>query len=155
MLGNRGGAAARGAGVVRGVNPDPAQVRREELLVALGGPPLPCLRAIDTAHRSPEALPAVRERLVHGDFAGALAVVESLLGPGALLRDGPLRDALRSAASRRIDDGLFRSGLVAEHPAARAKRTEQGHRPRTDRRSPRALRSKRGSRQRPRTALTG
>ncbi|MFC8945427.1 MULTISPECIES: hypothetical protein [Streptomyces] len=142
-------------GVLTAVDHHPDQVRREELLVALGGPPLPCLRAIDTAHRSPEALPAVRERLVHGDFAGALAVVESLLGPGALLRDGPLRDALRSAASRRIDDGLFRSGLVAEHPAARATRTEQGHRPRTDRRSPRALRSKRGSRQRPRTALTG
>ncbi|MGJ3559161.1 hypothetical protein ACR6C2_10735 [Streptomyces sp. INA 01156] len=95
----------------------PAQLLREELLVALGGPALPCLRAIDAVHRNPEALPAVRERLGHGDVAGALAVVEKLLGPAAVLRDGPLREELESAASRRVDHGLFRSGLVAVHPA--------------------------------------
>ncbi|MCP2342240.1 hypothetical protein [Actinomadura rupiterrae] len=98
-------------GVLTAVDHDPAQLRREELLVALGGPGLPCLRAIDAVHRSPEALPAVQERLGHGDVSGALAVVEGLLGPAAVLRDGPLRETLESSAARRLDHGLFRSGL--------------------------------------------
>ncbi|WP_149261714.1 hypothetical protein [Actinomadura sp. K4S16] len=107
-------------GVLTAVDHDPAQLRREELLVALGGPALPCLRAIDAVHRAPQALPAVRERLGHGDVSGALAVVEGLLGPGAVLRDGPLREALESSAARRLDDGLFRSGLRPVHtPATR------------------------------------
>ncbi|MYR42201.1 hypothetical protein [Streptomyces sp. SID5910] len=139
-------------GVLTAVDHDAEQVRREELLVALGGPPLPCLRAIDAVHRSPEALPAVRERLAHGDATGALAVVEALLGPGAVLRDGPLRDVLETAAVRRIDHGLFRSGLVAVHPAAGV--VHPGRRPRLDRRMPLAMRRKRGSRARPRTGLT-
>ncbi|MFJ9926983.1 hypothetical protein ACIRU5_13260 [Streptomyces misionensis] len=147
-------------GVLTAVDHDPDQLRREELLVALGGPPLPCLRAIDAVHRNPEALPAVRERLGHGDVTGALAVVEGLLGPGAVLSDGPLRAELESAAARRVDHGLFRSGLVAEHPGARAAGgggvadPYQGHRPRLDRRSrrtPPALLGKRNSRSRPRT----
>ncbi|MGW5665334.1 hypothetical protein ACWEWG_35655 [Streptomyces sp. NPDC003758] len=149
-------------GVLTAIDHDPAQLRREELLVALGGPALPCLRAIEAVHRSPEALPAVRERLGHGDVAGALAVVEGLLGPGAVLRDGPLREELASAAARRIDHGLFRSGLVAEHPAAGAvgdgnalgaRHAEAGHRPRLDRRTPHDMRRKRSSRARPRTGL--
>jgi len=135
-------------GVLAAIDHDPAQLRREELLVALGGPALPCLRAIDAVHRDPEALPAVRERIGHGDVAGALNVVEGLLGPGALLRDGPLREELESAAARRIDHGLFRAGLVAVHPAAGAV-----HRPQLDRRTPPALRPKRSSRARPRTGL--
>ncbi|NEB76240.1 hypothetical protein G3I40_13555, partial [Streptomyces sp. SID14478] len=98
-------------GVLTAVDHDPDQLRREELLVALGGPPLPCLRAIDAVHRTPQALPAVRERLRHGDLSGALTVVEGLLGPAAVLRDGPLRDELESAAARRVDHGLFRAGL--------------------------------------------
>ena len=61
-------------GVLAAIDHDAAQLHREELLVALGGPPLPCLRAIDAVHRSPEALPAVRERLDHGDVAGARVV---------------------------------------------------------------------------------
>ncbi|NEA29902.1 hypothetical protein [Actinomadura bangladeshensis] len=105
-------------GVLTAVDHDPAQLRREQLLVALGGPGLPCLRAIDAVHRAPEALPAVRERLGHGDVSGALAVVEGLLGPGAVLRDGPLRETLESAAARRFDQGLFRSGLRPVHPPA-------------------------------------
>ncbi|RSN66920.1 hypothetical protein [Actinomadura sp. WAC 06369] len=109
--------ALRG-GVLTAVDHDPAQLRREELLVALGGPALPCLRAIDAVHRDPQALPAVRERLGHGDVSGALAVVEGLLGPGAVLRGGPLREALESAAARRLDHGLFRSGLRPAHPPA-------------------------------------
>ncbi|MEU2155762.1 hypothetical protein ABZ532_12250 [Streptomyces sp. NPDC019396] len=141
-------------GVLTAVDHGADQLRREELLVALGGPPLPCLRAIDAAHRSPEALPAVRERLGHGDVAGALAVVEGLLGPNALLRDGPLREALESAVARRVDHGLFRSGLVAVHPAAGVDRASQ-RRPRPDLRMPRAMRRKRGSLTRPRDALTG
>jgi len=149
-------------GALTAIDHDPAQLRREELLVALGGPALPCLRAIDEVHRDPEALPAVRERLGHGDVAGALAVVEGLLGPGAVLRDGPLREELESAAARRIDHGLFRSGLVPGHPAAGEAgggnasgtgRAEPGHRPRLDRRTPSAMRSKRSNRARPRTGL--
>ncbi|WP_328874384.1 hypothetical protein OHT76_32425 [Streptomyces sp. NBC_00287] len=138
-------------GVLTAVDHHPAELRREELLVALGGPPLPCLRAIDAVHRSPEALPAVRERLRHGDVAGALAVVEGLLGPGAMLRDGPLREELESAAARRIEHGLFRSGLVAVHPAAGG--GGDAHRPRLDRRTPPMWRSKRGNRARPRTGM--
>ncbi|MFJ8648587.1 hypothetical protein ACIRNI_21010 [Streptomyces sp. NPDC093546] len=141
-------------GVLTAVDHDPDQLRREALLVALGGPALPCLRAIDAVHRRPEALPAVRERLRHGDVAGALAVVEGLLGPGAVLRDGPLRDELRAAAVRRVDHGLFRSGLVAVHPAAGTRSAEADRRPRLDRRTPLEVRRKRGSRTRPRTGLT-
>ncbi|WP_405597920.1 MULTISPECIES: hypothetical protein [unclassified Streptomyces] len=147
-------------GVLSAVDHDPDQLRREELLVALGGPALPCLRAIDAVHRSPEALPAVRERLRHGDVTGALAVVEGLLGPGAMLRDGPLREELESAAVRRIDHGLFRAGLtdVPAGPgtsrggdASGARHTEAGHRPRLRRDTSLAVRRKRGSRGRPRT----
>jgi hypothetical protein len=93
-------------------------IRREELLAALGGPPLPCLQAVDRAHRRPDCLTGVRERLHHGDVAGALAAVESLLGPGAVLRSGPLRDALETAARRRIAYGLFRAGLDGPSPGS-------------------------------------
>ncbi|MER6677028.1 hypothetical protein [Streptomyces sp. NPDC000983] len=146
-------------GVLAAVDHDPAQLRREELLVALGGPPLPCLRAIDAVHRSPEALPAVRERLAHGDVAGALAVVEGLLGSGAVLREGPLRDALETAAARRVEHGLYRAGLVAGHPGAGGSGGSSGaggaggarRRPRLGRRAPFPLVAKRVGRARPRT----
>ncbi|MBP0458944.1 hypothetical protein [Streptomyces montanisoli] len=149
-------------GVLAAVDHDPEQLRRENLLVALGGPPLPCLRAIAAAHREPEALTAVRERLGHGDVAGALTVVEGLLGPRAVLRDGPLRDELQSVAARLVEHGLFRSGLVAAPPgrgvdkdgsAPVVDHTLAGHRPRLDRRTDRATRAKRNSRSRPRTGL--
>ncbi|MEW2131469.1 hypothetical protein [Streptomyces sp. NPDC005435] len=139
-------------GALTAVDHDPAELRREELLVGLGGPALPCLRAIDAVHRSPEALPAIRERLRHGDTAGALTVVEGLLGPGALLRDGPLRDELESAAAGRIAHGLYRSGLVAVHPAAEAA-WEAGRRPRLGRHAPVPLIHKRDRKNRPRTGL--
>ncbi|WP_433615042.1 hypothetical protein ACQP2P_10390 [Dactylosporangium sp. CA-139114] len=99
-------------GVLSALDHDPAQLRREELLVALGGPPLPCLRAIDLVHRRPERLDDIRARLEHGDAAGALAAVENLLGPNALLRAGALREALEAAARQRILHGLFRNGLT-------------------------------------------
>ncbi|QTD96616.1 hypothetical protein [Streptomyces cyanogenus] len=144
-------------GVLTAVDHAPSELRREELLVALGGPALPCLRAIDAVHRDPEALPAVRERLRHGDTAGALAVVEGLLGPGAALPDGPLREELESAAARRVDHGLYRSGLVTVHPAAEAAQgvahADASRRPRLDRRVPHDLRRKLISRARPRTGL--
>ncbi|MGW5419133.1 hypothetical protein [Streptomyces sp. NPDC003943] len=108
-------------GVLSPLDHDPAELRREELLVALSGPPLPCLRAIDETHRRPDSLGGVRERLDHGDTAGALAVVEGLLGPEAVLRDGPLRDALEAAARRRVTYGLYRTGLIEPtRPAAQA-----------------------------------
>ncbi|MEH1165286.1 hypothetical protein V6V47_07855 [Micromonospora sp. CPCC 205539] len=111
-------------GVLAALDHDPAEVRREELLAALTGTPLPCLRAIDEAHRQPECLPDVRARLDHGDTAGALATVEALLGPDALLRDGTLRDELETAALRRINHGLFRAGLLGAvaHPGGRERR---------------------------------
>ncbi|MFJ6676382.1 hypothetical protein ACIQMJ_35220 [Actinosynnema sp. NPDC091369] len=103
-------------GVVDGIlvplDHDPDEIRREELLVALGGPPLPCLRTIDDAHRHPESLPDVRARLDHGDTAGALAAVETLLGPDASLRSGTLRDELETAHQRRVAHGLYRAGLA-------------------------------------------
>ncbi|WP_333756701.1 hypothetical protein [Streptomyces sp. IBSBF 3352] len=137
-------------GVLTAVDHDPAEVRREELLVALGGPALPCLRAIDAVHRSPEQLPAVRERLRHGDVARALAVVEGLLGPGAVLREGPLREELETAAARRVEHGLFRSGLVPVSPASAD--ADAGAR-RVGRRTPRHAHPKRGKNSRPRTGL--
>lgn len=100
-------------GVLTALDHDPAEIRREELLIALTGTPLPCLQVIDQVHRHPDRLAGIRERLDHGDTAGALAVVESLLGPGARLPDGPLRDDLESAVRRRITYGLFRAGLPA------------------------------------------
>ncbi|MGM7643462.1 hypothetical protein ACSVDM_01065 [Nocardia sp. JW2] len=100
-------------GTLSALDHDPAEVEREELLVALTGVALPCLRVIDAAHRRPDWIDGVRERLDHGDTAGALAVVEELLGAGAVLRDGPLRDALDRAARRRITYGLYRSEIFA------------------------------------------
>ncbi|MEV8443912.1 hypothetical protein AB0425_41615 [Actinosynnema sp. NPDC051121] len=112
-------------GVVDGVlvplDHDPDEIRREELLVALGGPGLPCLQAIDEAHRHPESLVDVRARLDHGDTAGALSVVESLLGPDVLLRGGVLRDELEAAVRRRVAHGLFRAGLVGLGPVQAAR----------------------------------
>jgi hypothetical protein len=92
------------------------ELRREELLVALSGTPLPCLQAIDEAHRGPAELADVRARLDHGDAAGALAVVEALLGPEALLRSGGVREELETAALRRVTHGLFRAGLTGRGP---------------------------------------
>ncbi|MFI6638720.1 hypothetical protein [Streptomyces sp. NPDC050504] len=103
-------------GVLAPLDHHPDELRREELLVALTGTPLPCLRAIDEAHRRPDCLTGVRERLDHGDVAGALAVVEGLLGPEAALRDGPLRDELEAAARRRVTYGLYRAGLIGPAP---------------------------------------
>lgn len=116
--------ACRGArhriGLVNGVltplDHDAAQIRREELLAALTGTPLPCLQAIDEAHRRPEFLPDIRARLDHGDTAGALATVEALLGPNVLLRNGNLREELENAVLRRITYGLFRAGLTGHGP---------------------------------------
>lgn len=103
-------------GVLTSLDHDGAQIRREELLAALTGTPLPCLQAIDETHRRPELLPDIRARLDHGDTAGALATVEALLGPNVLLRNGNLREELENAALRRITYGLFRAGLTGHGP---------------------------------------
>ncbi|WP_329052054.1 hypothetical protein OG873_21865 [Streptomyces violaceus] len=119
-------------GALAALDHDPDEIRREELLAALGGPPLPCLQAVDRAHRRPDCLTGVRERLRHGDVTGALAAVESLLGPEAVLRDGPLRDALETAARRRIAYGLFRAGLDGPPPGSLRpwdRRRSRGHGP--------------------------
>lgn len=85
-------------GVLVALDHDADEIRREELLMALGGNGSPCLRAIDEAHRNPECLVDVRTRLDHGDLAGALATVTGLLGPSALERS----DALRSEFVRAL-----------------------------------------------------
>ena len=104
------------AGVLATLDHDPEELRREELLVSLGGTPLPCLRVIDEANRNPQGLADIRARLDHGDTAGALSAVEDLLGPEAVLRDGALRDELETAAERRITYGLYRAGLAGRGP---------------------------------------
>ncbi|MEU4420150.1 hypothetical protein AB0F81_05960 [Actinoplanes sp. NPDC024001] len=95
---------------------DPAELRREELLAALGGTPMPCLRAVAEAVHSPENLDDVRARIDHGDYAGALNVVEALLGPDALLRSAALHDEWETAARRRLTHGMFRAGLTGYGP---------------------------------------
>ncbi|MFI6693863.1 hypothetical protein ACIBLA_19295 [Streptomyces sp. NPDC050433] len=125
-------------GVLAPLDHDPVEIRREELLAALTGTPLACLRAIDEAHRRPDCLTGVRERLDHGDVAGALAVVEGLLGPDALLRDGALRDELEAAAQRRITYGLFRTGMVGPGPRS-GRSMPHGERPRDHRSHPRVV----------------
>ncbi|GIE34729.1 hypothetical protein Ait01nite_077740 [Actinoplanes italicus] len=95
---------------------DAEELRREELLALLGGPPLPCLRSIRTAARNPECLEEVRARLDHGDHAGASALVAELLGPEAKL-EGALGEAFAAAAEGRIAHGLYRAGLAARVPA--------------------------------------
>ncbi|MFE5816108.1 hypothetical protein ACFQ6S_22285 [Streptomyces sp. NPDC056479] len=132
-------------GVLAPLDHEPEEIRREELLAALTGTPLPCLQAIDEAHRHPECLPDVRERLWHGDFTGALAVVEGLLGPDAVLRDGALRDELDAAAGRRVTYGLFRAGLVGPASAP-------GSGPGSVRHDGRGSRRSAGNRARPRHA---
>ncbi|MGQ4615722.1 hypothetical protein [Nocardia sp. R7R-8] len=116
-------------GVLAALDHDQAEIRREELLVALTGTPLPCLRAIDEAHRHPDCLVGVRERLDHGDTAGALAIVEGLLGPDAVPRDGALRDELEMSARRRITYGLFKAGLPkpGAFPPVRRPRDRRAH----------------------------
>ncbi|MEV6223048.1 hypothetical protein AB0M13_15490 [Nocardia fluminea] len=100
-------------GVLTALDHDPTEIRREELLVALTGTPMPCLRVIDRSLREPDSLVAVCDRLNHGDIDGALTIVEAELGADAVLRDGPLRDALEAAVRQRITYGLFRAGLPA------------------------------------------
>ena len=115
-------------GVLAAWGHSPAEIRRAELLVALSGTPLPCLRAIDLAHRRPDCLAGVRERLHHADVAGALAVVENLLGPDARLRAGALRGELEAAARRETDYRRFRAGLTESAlPATRRTRSHRAH----------------------------
>jgi hypothetical protein len=118
-------------GVLVPLDHSPDEIRREELLVALTGTPVPCLQAIDEAHRGPAELVDVRARLDHGDVAGALAVVESLLGPQAVLRGGDLRDELENAVLRQLTHRLFRAGPAgrAPLPAARDERGRRRGRP--------------------------
>lgn len=113
-----GGARHRVAvvdGVLTPLDHDPEELRREAALLALGGPSLACLTAIDLLHRQPNQLPDLAERLAHGDWDGALTLVERLLGPRAVLHEGPLYDAITDALRRRRAYGLLRAGL----PAAR------------------------------------
>lgn len=119
-------------GVLTALDHDPAEIRREELLAALTGTPLPCLRAIELAHRHPDRLAGVLERLDHGDIAGAVATVSRMLGPAAVLRDGPLRDALETCARRQLTYRLFRAGLAApgtgpDRPVHRPRRVAGDH----------------------------
>ncbi|MFI5845795.1 hypothetical protein ACIA8K_39430 [Catenuloplanes sp. NPDC051500] len=98
-------------GVLRPLDHAPDEIRREELLAALTGTPLPCLQTIDDLHRRPADLDDVRARLDHGDIEGALHGVEAVLGAAAVLRDGPLRDELEAAAQQRVLYGMYRAGI--------------------------------------------
>ncbi len=118
-------------GALTALDHDPAEIRREELLAQLGGTPLPCLQVIDQTLRRPDCLPGVRERLDHGDAAGALALVEGWLGPDAVLRDGPLLDELRAAADRRSTYDRFRSTPVEPPPVRQPRRTGRSRRTRS------------------------
>jgi hypothetical protein len=121
-------------GVLAALDHDPTEIRREELLAALTGTPMPCLQAIDRSLRQPDWLVGVCARLDHGDIDGALTIVEAELGADAVLRDGPLRDALEAAVRQRITYGLFRAGLPApgrgHTPADRYDRKGRRARPR-------------------------
>ncbi|MDF5753853.1 hypothetical protein [Spongiactinospora sp. TRM90649] len=119
-------------GVLAPLDHDPDEIRRERLLAALTGTPLPCLQAVEEAHVAPECLTDVRARLDHGDPAGALDMVEALIGPGAPLPRGALREQLETAARRRITHGLFRAGLahLGQGPDPRPDRTPRGERAR-------------------------
>ncbi|WP_198153853.1 hypothetical protein [Catenuloplanes japonicus] len=97
-------------GVLRPLDHDADQIRREETLAALTGMPLPCVQAIDDLHRRPAHLDDVRARLDHGDIDGALDSLEAMLGPAAVLRDGPLRDELEAAVQQREVYELYRTG---------------------------------------------
>jgi hypothetical protein len=103
-------------GVLSALDHDPAELRREEILVGFGGPPLPCLRVIDRAMRRPDTLADIRARLDHGDLAGALAALEILLGPAAVLRDGPLRDELVRIEQRYVTYEQYRAGPLGHRP---------------------------------------
>ncbi|MFJ8881943.1 hypothetical protein ACIRJR_00840 [Streptomyces sp. NPDC102402] len=129
-------------GALAPLDHDPAEIRREELLAALTGTPLPCLQVIDAAHRRPGRLADVRDRLAHGDATGALARVESTLGAGALLRDGDLRDALHEAAGQRVRHGLFRAGLTGGGPGRQEPPGRAPSRPATHRSRPRQAASR-------------
>ncbi|MFI2486977.1 hypothetical protein ACH47X_08715 [Promicromonospora kroppenstedtii] len=100
------------AGVLTALDHSADEIRHEELLAQLGGTPLPCLHVIDQLHRAPTALADVRARLDHGDVESALSVVESLLGPEAVLRAGDLQDELAAAAAGRVAYGVHRAGLL-------------------------------------------
>ncbi|MEV4560344.1 hypothetical protein AB0K51_25565 [Kitasatospora sp. NPDC049285] len=115
-------------GVLTALDHDPVQLRREELLMALSGTPVPCLQAIDRAHRRPEDLDAIRLRLDHGDRVGALTAVHRLLGAAGPSREGPLADALAADTLRRIDHGLYRAGLSCSTPAPSAPDTRPNRR---------------------------
>ncbi|MFI1988929.1 hypothetical protein [Actinoplanes sp. NPDC020271] len=103
-------------GVLSPLDHGPEELRREAVLLAFGGIPLPCLRVIDDAVRRPESLDDIRARLDHGDLPGALQAVEALLGPRAVLRDGPLRDELARVEQRHHTYELYRSGLAGPGP---------------------------------------
>ncbi|WP_157441874.1 hypothetical protein [Actinoplanes awajinensis] len=109
-------------GVLSALDHDPVELLREEILVAFGGTPLPCLQAIDRAARRPETLVDIRARLDHGDLSGALAAVAELLGPDAVLRDGPLRDELARVEQRHVTYQQYRAGLICPFPDKHARR---------------------------------
>lgn len=117
-------------GVLAPLDHTPDELRREELLAAFGGPVLPCLQAIDTTQRTPDALADIRAHLDHGDNAAALAAVETLLGSDARLPDGALRDELETAVRRRLDHRLYRAGLPRVGPTPPAEKTRRRDHPR-------------------------
>ncbi|OUC79752.1 hypothetical protein CA982_07315 [Gordonia lacunae] len=103
-------------GVLSALDHDRDEVRREQMLASLTGTPLACLQAIDRAHRRPDCLSGVQERLDFGDIDGALAIVERLLGPDAILRNGPLRDAVETTRAQQEIYDAYRAGVIDPVP---------------------------------------
>lgn len=99
-------------GVLVPLDHDPDEIRREELLAGLTGTPLPCLQVIDQLHRTSSDLAHIRAQLDHGDTEAALATLEAVLGPEAVLRSGELQDALSAAAAGRVAYGVYRAGVA-------------------------------------------
>ncbi|MEV7124288.1 hypothetical protein [Kitasatospora griseola] len=104
------------AGRLTALDHSPEQLRREELLLAFGGPPLPCLQTIDRAHRQPDDLDAIVQRLLHGDRSGALAAVRQLIGDERPLPGSPLAERLAADEELRGVAVLRRAGIVPRGP---------------------------------------
>ncbi|MET9200184.1 hypothetical protein [Gordonia sp. NPDC003585] len=120
-------------GVLSALDHDPDEIRREELLTALTGTPVPCLQAIDRAHRRPDCLTGVSERLDHGDVEGAMEIVTDLLGAESRLRSGPLDDALRIFSDQRDRYEAYRSGTEDAVPLPCRDAGSRGRRRRSSR----------------------
>ncbi|WP_432988149.1 hypothetical protein [Dactylosporangium sp. CA-233914] len=89
-------------GVLTALDHDPAQLHREELLGALGGPAVPCLRAIAGAHHDPQPPDEdVRALVLHGLFRAGLSPQRRPVPARDPRRRGDVRTHPRNALAAR------------------------------------------------------